>query len=306
MRFARVATLFAAALAMAAAPALAANLGDPAAKLDIAEWIKGEPVEMTENDKVYVVEFWATWCGPCRTSIPHLTELQEKYKDDVVFIGVSDEDAATVKPFVEEYGDKMDYRVVVDNNRTTYQNYMEAYGQNGIPTAFIVDKDLKVAWVGHPMADLDQVLEQVVGGTYDLAEYQAEMKKRDAQRTLITGMMRAAEEGETEAVHAAANEALETYPTEKDLLNAVAWMLLDHPNEKILDAELSLKIVMAAMKAEGGDQDAMVVDTYARALYDTGETEKAIEQQQKAVELAPNDEIKMQMQETLDRYKAGE
>jgi thiol-disulfide isomerase/thioredoxin len=57
--------------------------------LKVAKWIKGKPVQRFEPGKVYVVEFWATWCGPCRRSIPHLTELAKKFKGKVTFIGVS-------------------------------------------------------------------------------------------------------------------------------------------------------------------------------------------------------------------------
>ena len=64
------------------------GIGSPAPKIEVKEFVKGEPVKSFEQGKIYVVEFWATWCPPCRTSIPHLTEMQKKYKD-VVFIGVS-------------------------------------------------------------------------------------------------------------------------------------------------------------------------------------------------------------------------
>ncbi len=298
-------TVLAAALVLVALPAHAAKIGDPAAKLDVAGWIKGEPVDLVKGDTTYVVEFWATWCGPCRQSIPHLSELQEKYKDqNVVFIGVSDEDAATVKPFVDEQGDNMNYRVVIDNERKTTVGYMEAYGQNGIPTAFIVDKDLNVAWVGHPMAELDQVLEQVVSGDFDPAAFQEQMEVREMQRALVNSMINAAQQGDVDAVNAAAEDALVKYPKEKDLLGAVAWLLLDHPNEKIRNPELSLKVVQAALKV-GGDKDSMVIDTFARALYDTGDVEKALIEQQKAIDLAPNDDIKGQLVQTLERYQAG-
>ena len=119
----------------------AAELGQPAAPLKIKEWIKGKPVDLAsaKGNQVLVVEFWATWCGPCRTSIPHLTELQKKFKD-VGFIGVSDEDAPTVKKFVNKMGDQMDYTVAIDDDRQTSKGYMEAFDQNGIPHAFIVDR----------------------------------------------------------------------------------------------------------------------------------------------------------------------
>ncbi|MEK7713866.1 MAG: TlpA disulfide reductase family protein, partial [candidate division NC10 bacterium] len=92
-------------------PAL--ELGDPAPELKIADWVKGTPITLAsgKDKSVYVVEFWATWCGPCRTSIPHLTELQKKYKDKgLVIVGITDEDKTTVSNFVEKMGEKMDYR----------------------------------------------------------------------------------------------------------------------------------------------------------------------------------------------------
>src|SRR6188474_2613487 len=80
---------------LACLSSFAAKIGDPAAALSVGEWIKGQPVDLAavKGEKIVVVEFWATWCGPCRTSIPHLTELQQKFADrDVIFVGISDED----------------------------------------------------------------------------------------------------------------------------------------------------------------------------------------------------------------------
>src|SRR5437762_6606240 len=134
------------------------GIGDPDPKLEVKEFVKGDPVKQFDKGKTYVVEFWATWCGPCRTSIPHVTELQKKHKD-VVFIGVSvwERDQSGVKPFVKEMGDKMDYRVAMDdvaegakgNEGKMAKNWMTAAEQDGIPAAFIVNGEGKVAWIGH-------------------------------------------------------------------------------------------------------------------------------------------------------------
>src|SRR5436190_8031123 len=154
-------------LALTAAAARAAdelNVGDPAPKLQVKEFVKGDPIKKLEKGKVYVVEFWATWCGPCRATIPHLTELQKKHKD-VTVIGVSafEQDFGKVKPFVEEMGAKMDYRVATDavpegkqaSDGAMAKNWMDAAAQQGIPTAFIVNADGRVAWIGHP-TQMDQ------------------------------------------------------------------------------------------------------------------------------------------------------
>jgi thiol-disulfide isomerase/thioredoxin len=149
-------------------PAVPTKLGDAAYPLTGLTYVKGEPVTITLG-KVYVVEFWATWCPPCRTSIPHLTELRKKYEDKgVVFVGVSNEDVPTVKPFVADMGDKMDYNVAVDTAGAVVNGYMMAFQQNGIPTAFVVDAKGRVVWYGHPMGDLDSVIGHVLAGTYNV------------------------------------------------------------------------------------------------------------------------------------------
>ena len=95
------------------------TIGDEAPAISVSQWVKGDPVDRLDPNKTYVVEFWATWCGPCRVSIPHLTELQKKYKDKgVTIIGVSvwSRIRDAVAPFVEQMGDKMDYTVAIDDS----------------------------------------------------------------------------------------------------------------------------------------------------------------------------------------------
>lgn len=188
---------FGASLVTAAALS-AAELGEPAAPLKIDEWIKGKPVELAagKDRTIFVVEFWATWCPPCRASIPHLTGLQKKFKDqNVVFVGVSDEKVPTVKSFVEKMGDKMDYAVAVDDARKTTGAYMGAYGIGGIPHAFIVDKGGRVVWHGHPMADLEKTLEALVAGKFDIALVQ----KRARGQKLLEEFVQVVTEGKDES-----------------------------------------------------------------------------------------------------------
>jgi len=130
----------------------------PASAMAVAHWVKGDPVDISSG--VHVLEFWATWCPPCRTSIPHLTEVQEKFAGrGVKIIGVSDEKLGTVEPFVEKMGDKMAYTVAIDGG--VKKEYMDKYNIGGIPHAFVV-KDGEVAWHGHPMAGLDDAIEDAL------------------------------------------------------------------------------------------------------------------------------------------------
>ncbi len=143
--------------------------GTAAPALSVASWIGGDPVSKFEPGKVYVVEFWATWCGPCVSNMPHLATLQSKYQDEVRFIGVTDEDNETVQGFLAKqhptqgktFGEIINYTLALDDQRQTNANYMEAANQNGIPTAFIVGKDGIVSWIGHP-AKIDRALAEAV------------------------------------------------------------------------------------------------------------------------------------------------
>jgi thiol-disulfide isomerase/thioredoxin len=135
------------------------KVGDPAPPLAISKWVKGSPVEKIEKDGTYVVEFWATWCGPCLDTIPHLTELA-KENPDIKFVGVSiwETDQKLVDPFVTKMGGRMEYSIGMDKvpsdaNRgrdgDMAKNWMTAAQAPGIPTAFIV-KEGTIQWMGHP------------------------------------------------------------------------------------------------------------------------------------------------------------
>jgi thiol-disulfide isomerase/thioredoxin len=167
------------------------NIGDPAPKLAVSSWVKGEKVDGFEPGKTYVVEFWATWCGPCKVSIPHITELAHKYKDKGVrFIGVDvwETDTNLVKPFVNEMGDKMDYNIAMDEvpaggkpmDGAMAKTWMSAAEENGIPSAFVIH-DGKIAWIGHPM-QMDIPLERITAGQWDptaMAKTRLEAKSRE-------------------------------------------------------------------------------------------------------------------------------
>ncbi|PWU20290.1 MAG: hypothetical protein C5B50_04300 [Verrucomicrobia bacterium] len=151
------------------------KIGDPAPKLAVSKWVQGEPVTKFEKGKAYLVEFWATWCGPCRVSIPHLNEIHAQFKDKgLIVIGQDcwEKDETLVAPFVARMGDKMTYRVALDDKEETKtgkmsETWMAAAGQHGIPTAFLVDTSGFIAWIGHPMGLNADVIEDVLSGKFD-------------------------------------------------------------------------------------------------------------------------------------------
>ena len=144
------------------------KIGDPAPKLQVGKWVQGDAVKEFEKGKVYIVEFWATWCGPCKATIPHLNELHKRYKDKgVVIIGqsIGEEDNNDVPKYVKQMGDKMTYRVAVDSDDGKMsQTWMAAAGQQSIPTAFIVSKNGEIAWIGLASRLNEKLIDDVLAG----------------------------------------------------------------------------------------------------------------------------------------------
>lgn len=330
-------------MAMAAAAAVAQEamppagqpslqVGSPAPALKVDKWVKGTPVKDIKKG-THVVEFWATWCGPCLESIPHITELAKKHKGKVTFTGVSvweDVEAdgwqASVSDFVKDMGAKMDYNVAVDNAEGTMAStWMEAAAQNGIPTAFVIDKGV-VLWIGHPM-DLDGVLDKVVKGEFDA---EAAKKMAAEQREKDAKMMAAAEKlntamstADTDTALKAIDEMLAIEPLlapqlvplkfnilsttapdqaievarqafEKDfkdnanVLNDLAWALVDPAGELMKkDNALALKMATRAVELTK-EKDAFMLDTLAMALWLNDKKKEALAKQELAVKLAKN------------------
>lgn len=159
-----------------AAPAASGKLeaGAPAPALEVSGWLQGEEVKSFEKGTVYVVECWASWCGPCRMMFPHLSELHAQYTKagkKVVIIGVDvwERDAKAGPETFEKMKEQMTYRVAVDGGQVA-KNWLKAAGQNGIPTAFVVDGEGKIAWIGHPM-ELEEVVDAVLEGGFDPAAH---------------------------------------------------------------------------------------------------------------------------------------
>jgi thiol-disulfide isomerase/thioredoxin len=101
--------------------------------------LDGEKVRLSDYlGKIVILDFWATWCAPCRRGIPDLISIQNEYKDDLVVIGISLDQPATqdeLAPFIESYG--INYPVVLGNIEVSV-----AYGNiQAIPTSFIIDQE---------------------------------------------------------------------------------------------------------------------------------------------------------------------
>lgn len=105
--------------------------------------VDGKTVKLSDyKGKIVIVDFWATWCPPCRKGIPDLISIQSEYKNDLVIIGISLDSEKTIKDvpgFVKNYG--INYPIVYGNEKVAN----DFGGIQGIPTAFIIDKNGSIA-----------------------------------------------------------------------------------------------------------------------------------------------------------------
>jgi thiol-disulfide isomerase/thioredoxin len=175
------------------------KVGDAAPALTVSKWLQGAEVPRFVPGKVYVVEFWATWCGPCIVMMPHVGELQSEFRDKgVTVIGFTSADergntAERVSQFVTKRGPQLGYTFAFEKGDKTNAAWMEAAGQDGIPCSFVVDQKGKIAYVGHPMF-LGEVLPQVVAGTWDAKAGAAKLAELDEE---VTAVFKKLNEGDT-------------------------------------------------------------------------------------------------------------
>ena len=136
--------------------ALDAMQGKPAPALALKDWINSKPLTMADlKGKIVVLDFWATWCGPCLAAVPHTNELMKKYADKgVVFIGVCAQNggekmAATVK----EKG--ILYPVALDAEGFTGKTYMN----DSFPDYYVIDRQGHLRWADVANKDMEKAVE---------------------------------------------------------------------------------------------------------------------------------------------------
>jgi tetratricopeptide (TPR) repeat protein len=187
---------------------------------------------------------------------------------------------------------------------------MEAAGQNGIPTAFLVNKQSVVTWIGHPM-ELDGVLPKVLAGKFDPKAAVREREQRQAAQgeLMKLGMLMRTNE---KAMYAQARKLADTtFKDDANTLNQLAWtMIEDNSPLKTKDYDTALHIAQRAATVSRF-KDPMILDTLALAYFRKGDARKAVEYQQKAVKLLPTVTMPMppgttkEMEDRLSQFKAA-
>ncbi|MGE3108344.1 MAG: TlpA family protein disulfide reductase [Phycisphaerales bacterium] len=135
--------------------------GRKAPTFKVEKWLTSQP---ERKDKVILIDFWATWCPPCRALIPELEGFQQKFKDDLLVIGVSNEKDSVVQKFLnEQHNGKIGYSMAVDTKGTMNK----AVGVEGIPHVLLIDSKGTVRWQGFPGEKAEPLTEEIVKQVID-------------------------------------------------------------------------------------------------------------------------------------------
>lgn len=202
-------------------------VGSKAPTLSDVDWLTPDKThnEWTEGE-VYVLDFWATWCGPCISAMPHVIELQEQYEDQGVHvIGVAiwpQSKAAKTSDWIKDpkkytsswpSGLDINYSIAEDQDGKTAKSFMAAAKKNGIPTVMIVGKTGNIEWIGHPMNGMDEVLELIVDDSFDHDAWLTERKiKEERSRELTTKLSTAFEKEDWPTVFSSVDALVELDP----------------------------------------------------------------------------------------------
>jgi thiol-disulfide isomerase/thioredoxin len=266
-------------------------VGSKAPPIAIKKWLKGAPITKLERDKVYLVEFWATWCGPCLNGMKHLTKLQKKYGPKgltVISVIAEDKwgnDLPNIARTLKTHQDKIGYTIALDTPTArgyqnvfagkTFWSYMGAAQVQAIPTSFLIDRSGKVAFIGLPTV-AEQAIQEAVAGTIDIpyrARAYAQYKAAEGKSKHYFQLLKDGKEDEAYALARQLVDGPFKYDARMQWLigNSIVDVL---DKRKARDLELAERCINMALNASGGE-DVNMRGSLACLRYQKGEKESA-------------------------------
>jgi cytochrome c biogenesis protein CcmG, thiol:disulfide interchange protein DsbE len=129
-------------------------LGKKGPALEVERWLGAEP---KREGRWILIDFWATWCGPCRKAIPELNTFHKQFGDRLVVIGITDESEEVIRKMKTPV---LEYFQAIDTQKRT----SKGYGVSGIPHVVILDPEGIVRWEGYPLLDGHELTAKVIEG----------------------------------------------------------------------------------------------------------------------------------------------
>lgn len=280
-----------------AAPKLSIGARAPAVAID--DWVHPGTVQPVapftdfEPGKIYVLEFWATWCQYSRAAVPLLAELQERHAaDGVVVIGLAVDVPESLRGFLAESDPDVRelaaiagrYCLAVDPDGSVQTAFMDAISEWALPTAFIVGREGLVEWIGHPQ-DLENPLGAVVAGTWDRAAFADRWNRLQQGRDCVVELVSLLGRDKATEATALLDRFIADHAADSLALNEAAWLVVERvaygplPDTVLAAAERAAELSVSLAPTDGNH-----LDTLAHLLALRGNTAKAIDVQRRAVE----------------------
>lgn len=307
------------------------KVGDKGPQIKVKKMMQGKLPK--QGSQPYVVEFWATWCPPCKKSIPHLNELYQNLQSEgLVIVGISNEAMPKIKRFVQQKGSNMSYPVAEDES--AMQDWHKAAGRKGIPSAFVVDASNTIMWIGNPLdPEFGKVVEAVAHGRYNPAlERKAAPKIKAAERAaklrnfdqaymhmdevialdkqfflpvaIDKYRMKLNQENDPEAAGAYADEMIVMYSGDKGSLRKICILLASDPDLSSNDLPRARKAANALLQSSGR-RDFQALSVSAAVAYHGNDIDRAVREQKAAWMYAPS-HSKATLKTDLDKYLAAQ
>ena len=313
-------------VAIFVAPVSAAlKVGDPAPPVTVTDWIKGKPIDVAKEGKgkVVVLEFWATWCGPCIQMIPDTNALYQRYKDKgLILIAITDSSQGQmlkqVQDFVAQQGNAMDYPVAFDKTQRTYASYVVSAGVMGIPHSVVIDKKGNIAWFGHPgVPKMKRVIRDLLLDQYDPSKEERLLALQKKVEPYWNDFNEAARLGDWNKCVSLTKSVLEINPTDFDAIRFTVAIYLEELKSvedmrewvksfletnknngealamigslmlampNMTDRQPDLAVQAVQLASKVAPKDAEIMTAVAQVYFQVGDIDSAIKYQKKAVE----------------------
>lgn len=285
-------------------------VGDPAPPLDIKEWILGDPITSFEPGRVYLIMIWSVQLERATSIMPRLTDLQNQYADKgLTVIGATSPGRINTREAVEDFvfrgQTRVGFHIAWDRTRVTLDSWLNAAGRTGIPCIFIVDQEGLIAFIGG-IAEFERPLIDIIEKRHNIDLLSREYYDCISASWALQHMEQKMRDQDWPGAYNLGREIINTRGQNcHGVLSNIAWMLVDPENApEVTDYNLALLAARRADELSDG-KDADTIDTLARVYFLMGEKEKAIELQERAVQMARSAALKEPLQRTLDEYRAA-